>query len=234
MYFVRRRDCESPRSFVTLQKHLAGGDEGAAIGGYRGVRWVTLPQVSDAALPRATAATERSSSHGYSVSRGEVEALFLDRCEAAMGVFLERNEAGELGSHAADALRAGVEALSYEHYDELVDLCILRRRVREQAERRRLAQRSEDSRAWASAVSAGGLADMPSVRKARRVLLARGGAGTADEWLDAEWSAAGDATRDNGGEGGRSDGGSTKCGFCPDSPTGLRLSLRRLRHTVSL
>ena len=117
------------------------------------------------------------------------------------------NEAGELGSHAADALRAGVEALSYEHYDELVDLCILRRRVREQAEQRRLAQRSEDSRAWASAVSAGGLAAMPSVRKARRVLLARGGAGTADEWLDAEWSAAGDATRDNGSEGGRSDGG---------------------------
>ena len=130
-----------------------------------------------------------------------------------MGVALVRGEEGRLLPHAAEALRAGVNALSYEQYDELVDLCLIRRRVQEQAERRRLAQRSEDARAWSSAARAGGLAARENAKAARRKLLARGGAGTAGDWLDAEWQAEaggaqGDGCRneDGGGEGDGGDG----------------------------
>ena len=128
-----------------------------------------------------------------------------------MGVALVRNEEGGLLPHAAEVLRAGVDALTYEQYDELADLCLIRRRVQGQAEQRRLAQRSKDARAWSSAVSAGGLAAMENVKAARRKLLARGGAGTAGDWLDAEWQAEGNGAQGGGrhdeGGGGEGDGG---------------------------
>jgi hypothetical protein len=146
------------------------------------------------------------------VTRKEVEALFCARCEASMGVALVRNKDGGLLPHAAEVLRAGVDALTYGEYDELVDLCLIRRRVQEQAERRRLAQRGKDARAWSSAVSAGGLAAMANVKAARRKLLAGGGAGTASDWLDAEWQAEGGGTQGGGrrdeGDGDEGDGGS--------------------------
>ena len=146
------------------------------------------------------------------MTRDEVEALFCARCEAAMGVTLMRSGGGGLLPHAAEVLRAGIDALSYEQYDELVDLCMIRRRVQEQAERRRLAQRGEDARAWSNAVSAGGLAAMKNVKAARRKLLAGGGAGTASDWLDAEWQTEGGDAQGGGrrdeGSGGEGDGGS--------------------------